>query len=119
MCGILGFSGTDDFDLFKIKILGLFNEGRGRDATGIFSNTNGLIKSTEEATKFFSMDVKTDKLLVGHTRSKTTGSNIRANAHPFRYGNIVMAHNGVISNWKDLIKFPNRLDRSVFLFPKL
>ena len=40
----------------------------------------------------------------GHTRHPTTGDVTVANAHPFAYKGIVMAHNGVIYNHGDLVR---------------
>lgn len=103
-CGLFGFSGKENFDPAKIKILALYNQSRGTDATGVFTLNQGVIKTTEKAEDYMKKVITPCKLLIGHTRSKTTGYNTESNAHPFRYNNIVMAHNGNIDNWKELLK---------------
>jgi hypothetical protein len=40
--------------------------------------------------------------LMGHTRQPTTGSVCKENSHPFEIGNIIGAHNGMVSNWSEL-----------------
>lgn len=37
-----------------------------------------------------------------HTRSRTVGEVSVRNSHPFSIGGILCAHNGVVSNWRDL-----------------
>ena len=38
--------------------------------------------------------------IIGHTRAATTGAVTTRNAHPFSYGSIIGAHNGIIDNWE-------------------
>src|SRR3990167_6781144 len=42
--------------------------------------------------------------LVAHTRSASVGPVSIPNAHPFHIGKIILAHNGGVSNWRDLNK---------------
>jgi hypothetical protein len=47
--------------------------------------------------------------LMGHTRQPTIGAVTKENSHPFEIGNIIGAHNGMVSNWKMLEdKYPER-----------
>jgi glucosamine 6-phosphate synthetase-like amidotransferase/phosphosugar isomerase protein len=42
------------------------------------------------------------RVVVGHTRFATVGNINNKNAHPFNVGGIVGAHNGHVSNWKEV-----------------
>lgn len=103
----------------------------GRDATGMFSakcaynmSTKGTMKVFKEATpasnfvklaKYHQMIGTTSNggdfsateglYLVGHCRGATHGNpKDNRNNHPFVCGNIVGVHNGIISNYHDIIK---------------
>lgn len=100
-CGLVGFSGKTSYNLDKIKFLMLWNSiERGRDATGIYSPNSGILKEAEPAGRFFTMKtmegLKEDNTLLCHVRAKTVGINNAKNAHPFEYGDIVLAHNGTL-----------------------
>lgn len=111
MCGILGYSGKS-CNIDKIKILFLFNEARGRHASGIWSEKNGMFKKAITASSFIQekqlMDFDKSNLVLAHTRLGTMGANIDENAHPFEKNddkNIVVGiHNGVIHNHQEITK---------------
>ena len=103
-CGLVGFSGTNNFDILKIKFLLYWNSiERGTDATGIFTPKSGLIKDNTRA-EFFINDwryidkVREDNVMVAHVRAKTFGANTAKNAHPFEYNKLIGAHNGTLKN---------------------
>jgi hypothetical protein len=107
MCGIFGFSGklNEKFDVSKIKILGLYNEARGTDSTGIYSPENELSKSLDKISLFIqNKEIKKDSFLLGHVRAKTIGLSTIENAHPFEYGSIIGLHNGTLKNHWELCK---------------
>ncbi len=107
MCGLLGFSGNKNhkFDKNKIKTLFLYNQDRGKDASGFWSPSNNLVKSLDQATKFLTKDFKQiqeDYMLIGHVRQGTIGKNMLSVAHPFEGDNAVLAHNGTLNNYVNL-----------------
>jgi hypothetical protein len=107
MCGLLGFSGHKGhkFDKNKIKTLFLYNQDRGKDASGFWSPNNNLVKSLDQATKFLTKDFKQiqeDHMLIGHVRQGTIGKNMLNVAHPFEGDNAVLAHNGTLTNYTNL-----------------
>lgn len=78
---------------------------RGEESTGIYSPKNNIVKSTEIVYKFLKkQEIKEDNFLIGHVRSATYGTVIKNNAHPFNEGNVVLAHNGTLSNYIDLLR---------------
>ncbi len=107
MCGIVGFSSLEPFDVDKINTLMYINSiKRGEDCTGIYSPLNGLKKSLDAGWKFVTGKdkLKPDKILLAHVRSKTVGGNSIENAHPFKKGNWYLIHNGTLKNHWQLLK---------------
>jgi len=102
-CGLVGFSAIDYlFDKSKIAQLLFWNEERGKDATGIYTPKTGIKKSLKKSSEYITSDfyneIQQDSVLIGHVRQATYGVNSLNNAHPFQYGNIVLAHNGTLDN---------------------
>ena len=105
MCGIVGYTGNKN--AAPILLEGLRRlEYRGYDSAGI-------AVSTEKGTKIVKLKGKVrnleDKLLsntlighcgIAHTRWATHGIPSTKNAHPFKYKNFSIVHNGIVENWK-------------------
>lgn len=108
MCGQLGYSGKDNFDVDKIKLLLTYNSlERGEDATGLYSPKNNVIKSLDRGVDFIVKNFDTlipDTMLMCHARSKTIGRHNIDDAHPFHRGNCILQHNGTLKNYYALSK---------------
>ena len=85
----------------------MLNQDRGRDSYGYYTPESGIIKDTgkvEECMTKNNLKVPESGLFIGHVRSSTVGASTKDNAHPFNYGNIVLAMNGTLSNHWSLCK---------------
>lgn len=106
MCGLIGYSGNDNYNVQNIKTLILWNSAlRGEDSTGIYSPNNGLKKWLEKGHELIvsnNFDLIEDNFLIGHVRAKTVGANSIDNSHPFSRGNYMLAHNGTLKNYYSL-----------------
>ena len=112
MCGIVGYIGNNA--VAEELINGLKNlEYRGYDSAGIALNDNENIDIFKAKGKLCNLcDVleKHKKQLlsstrgIGHIRWATHGSPTVENAHPHRSndGKLVLVHNGIIENYKEL-----------------
>lgn len=100
MCGIVAFSGEDNFNPDKIKLLMLWNATeRGKDSTGIFTPSLGVVKGIGEAKTFLNKkELLPETQFMGHVRSKTSGAATEKNAHPFEFENLIGVHNGTLNN---------------------
>ena len=92
---------------------------RGWDATGVFGVSKvgnvdikkqaaaaGHFVSSEPYKKFISDGFAKYQMMIGHNRKATHGEKRHADAHPFwdKAEKIVLVHNGMVSNHKDLCK---------------
>jgi hypothetical protein len=109
MCGLTGYSGKADFSLPIMELIIAWNSlERGSDATGLYSPSNGLKKTLEKGSHYVIYENKEyftpDKIFIGHVRHATVGDKSKVeNAHPFHRSNYVLAHNGTLKNYKDLL----------------
>lgn len=109
MCGIVGYIGKKD--ALPVLIKGLRRlEYRGYDSAGVAVLDNNEFKRVRSVGK---IDILADKLKhekisgtmgIAHTRWATHGGVTEENAHPHTdcTGNIIVAHNGIIENYREL-----------------
>ncbi|MEE8330133.1 MAG: glutamine--fructose-6-phosphate transaminase (isomerizing) [Thermodesulfovibrionia bacterium] len=107
MCGIIGYLGNQN--AVPIVIAGLKKlEYRGYDSAGIAFFMNGKIEVRRCAGKIKKLDasIKDENLQssvgIGHTRWATHGKPSEENAHPHKVGGVVIVHNGIIENYREL-----------------
>jgi len=111
MCGIVGYIGKKE--ALPILLEGLRDlEYRGYDSAGIAILNQGKIERIREVGK---VDMLVKKIAgkkfpggvgIAHTRWATHGGVTEENAHPHLAGNgkLVLAHNGIIENYRELKK---------------
>ena len=117
MCGIYGLATSPtpytkrQFKLVKkvIREIAIDSETRGEHSSGIaqVGNKTKIHKSLLKSSKFVDSKgyigaVKSlndgNNILLGHTRFATEGAIVKNNAHPFRVGDTIGAHNGCVYN---------------------
>jgi len=107
MCGIVGYIGPRNAQ--GVLVDGLRRlEYRGYDSAGIAVIDGGGIEVRRALGKLSSLEaVLRDAPLpggvgLGHTRWATHGKPSELNAHPHRAGRVVIVHNGIIENYREL-----------------
>lgn len=107
MCGIAGYSCFKDYDNridIAMPILAIYMENRGRKSWGWTNGSDQVIKELGEISDGFNPSFYGYKQAALHTRQPTTGSVIAANSHPFKIGDVIGMHNGVVRNHDALQK---------------
>lgn len=114
MCGIFGGASNSPNNINgdKIKILGLFNESRGKQSCGILVDnivSHGLTteKLFTDFSKNKSFTPKERPIVIGHTRQSSSGAINHFNCHPFTFDSkddskMIAVHNGTLYNHKEL-----------------
>lgn len=117
MCGIIGYTGAEEAENIIVDALEVL-EYRGYDSAGIaVCEADGGIGVRKCAGR-----VKDLRSLcrgkrsrgtcgIGHTRWATHGGVSDANAHPHKFENVAVVHNGIIENYRDLIRRYHLEDR--------
>lgn len=111
MCGIIGYTGKKEASGILLDALELL-EYRGYDSAGIalFPEDGSRVKTFKRAGRVRELREYCAKLDVtghcgiGHTRWATHGGVCNENAHPHRFGNVTIIHNGIIENYRQLIE---------------
>ncbi len=112
MCGIVGYVGYKS--VVDILLDGLEQlEYRGYDSSGIAVKCDndikvykavGKLKNLREELKSHTGEFAKSTIGIGHIRWATHGAPTVLNAHPHTctHGNLVLVHNGIIENYKEL-----------------
>ena len=120
MCGLLAFSSPTPISPPTLSSLFTLNESRGADSAGFFAETLSLNPYIKKALGPFSKSLSLSfnppqtNLFIGHTRAASVGNVSIENAHPFHFGSVIGAHNGTISNFKNLIDHYAQYNTAVF-----
>lgn len=111
MCSIFGTNKVVGKENLLFSVLGIAGEERGTDATGagwLSDEKMKVMKDHIRASEFDWGEIPNEaKFFIGHTRKTTQGTEKNNyNNHPFlnKKENIMLAHNGIISNDKTLKK---------------
>ena len=110
MCGIIGYTGSEDVKGVLLDALELL-EYRGYDSAGIALADTGLkqtkVYKCAGRVKDLRAICESEKLItecgIGHTRWATHGGVNDTNAHPHQVGKVTLVHNGIIENYRELI----------------
>ncbi len=102
MCGIgsaVAFKGNT-LNQLRLKFLLLHNENRGQDAMGFYTEETDVVKKSGKPRDLLNSKefiIPKTNMFLGHVRQMSSGGNTDENAHPFKFGNIVLVMNGTLN----------------------
>jgi glucosamine--fructose-6-phosphate aminotransferase (isomerizing) len=108
MCGIVGYIGQGQ-DAQQVILDALRRlEYRGYDSAGVAIFERGSIAIRRAVGKLGNLEAAlrdhpiSGRIGVGHTRWATHGKPSERNAHPHKAGSVVVVHNGIMENYREL-----------------
>jgi len=108
MCGIFGYSGSQDVAA-QIVLAGIKRlDYRGYDSWGVAAQTDGGLFSLKNVGITPDLDSLTDlpfsRVAIAHTRWATTGKVSKINAHPHLSSDssFALAQNGIVDNYQEI-----------------
>ena len=107
MCGIIGILGKEPVALGIVEALRRL-EYRGYDSAGVATIENGEFERRRAPGKLRNLEelLRLQPMMgltgIGHTRWATHGAATETNAHPHMAGDVVIVHNGIIENFREL-----------------
>jgi glutamine---fructose-6-phosphate transaminase (isomerizing) len=107
MCGIVGILGKEPVALGIVEALRRL-EYRGYDSAGVATIENGEFQRRRAPGKLKNLEelLRNQPMMgvtgIGHTRWATHGAANETNAHPHTAGDVVIVHNGIIENFREL-----------------
>src|ERR1700748_2236210 len=116
MCGIVGILGRAPVAEQLVDSLKRL-EYRGYDSAGVATlegdhldrrRAEGKLKNLEARLRASPLAGTSG---IGHTRWATHGKPTEANAHPHAADNVVVVHNGIIENFRELRQMPRKQGR--------
>jgi len=107
MCGIIGYVGKRP--VLSVLIEGLRRlEYRGYDSSGVAVFDRGSVRTFRAEGKLERLTERLGSVQmdgsagIGHIRWATHGRPSEVNAHPHRGGKVVLVHNGIVENYREL-----------------
>ena len=101
MCGIFGIISDQNINYKELEILAYHARQRGKDSSGYleYNNNYFLSRYDYDLKKTIKNFKKNDKIFIGHSRLVT---NSMADNQPLLKHDIVLFHNGIITNFEKL-----------------